>query len=261
MRLHFAKVPPYDSIWDDGAVYDSRKCKISGWLINATEQAELIEFLNNLTKGRNNQITLKLGATSSGFFPFGADYGDKGDFIIWIPPIDYKEGKQLYDPLRWWENDLTFCLVPQSALPSYTPATAENEGSLQIGTVAHLLCPQELFDSRHIQALVASVTGDGTVDFVDKSSLIDELETVVPLQMRNGNCAALITFLTGAGERKQTFEITTPNGSFPFGIQHDSTFPFYVNLADGLLEITHINNQRFDMKLKLKFLGINSPGG
>jgi hypothetical protein len=265
MRLHFAKID-YElnsgsiRIWDDGASYDSRHCKISQWLLNTTEQNDFVTFMNDTLKGRCEELIMKLGSTPSGFFPFGADLGDKGDFHVRVPVDGYKEGKLLYDPLRWWENDITFCLVPGSTLPSYTPPAAENEGSLLIGTVAHLLCPQESCESEHLQAIINSLTGNGGVDFIDKGTVIDDYQTVLPLEMRPGNCASLITFLTGADGRAKAFHIECPANQFPFGIQFSDIYYLTVTLMSGVLEINHVNFNRFLLKLKLKLSGAEIPG-
>jgi hypothetical protein len=256
MRLHYANTIGSD-IWDDGASYDSRQCRIKQWLMTKTEHDDLMEFLNNIDKGRGNSITLKLGSTSTGFFPFGADYGDKGDFSIRVPTIDYKEGKHLYDPLHWWENDLMFCLVPGSTLPSYTPPAAENEGEMEIGTVAHLLCPQTPPSPLHIRGLNSSITNNGTVDFFESGVDSDSWETDIPIEMRTGNCAALIKFLTGAEGRGNLFGFVPPLNLFPFGYHEYGEFSYFdVYLLTNKIEIAHVNYEKFLTTIRLKYSGV-----
>jgi hypothetical protein len=266
MALHFAKVPPLDSIWDDGYLHDSRKCKISRWLVNTDEQTALITFLNDLARGRNNDIQLILGNDPSGFFPFGADLGDKGTFVMQIPVEDYKEGKQLYDPIHWWENDLVMYLKPGSTLPSYDLPPPETEGDLRIGTIEHLLYPQEPSDSNHIRALLSSVTENGTVDVIDKAPAIDEFETTLPLLMRKGNCANLLDYLVACPDRSIPFDMSIEGGQYLFGILYPPVPPeeeeesgYCVNFIDNKLEITHVNYDQFIMKLKLKLISKYVP--
>lgn len=263
MGLHFGDVPIFGdvAVWDDGAVYDHRSCQIRQWLINKTEHFALTEFLNDVGKGRGeNHITLKLGATSSGFFPFGADYGDKGDFIIEVPTNDFKEGHNLYDPFRWWENEIVFRLVPGSPLPSYTPPAAESEGVLAIGSVAHLLCPQQAPMPNHTRVISSSKTNNGSTDFVDVGSSIDEWESTIPLEMRTGNTAAIISFLTGSSGRGNLFSISVPDYLYPFGYIGSASemTTMDAQLFMDKLQIVHANNERFTMDLKLKFLGVPS---
>lgn len=265
MRLHFSNVIniPHEIIpvWDDGASYDTRKCKIKSWLLNTSEQEDFIYFMNEATMARGNNeplnnVRLKLGSTPTGFFPFGADYGDKEDFHIMIPTTDYKEGKLLYDPLRFWENDVTFCLYPpdaQNPLPSYTPPAQENEGDLQLGDVYNLLCPQEPAEPQKNRRLNSSIAGGGMLDFIDLGSPVDELITNLKLEMKQGNCAALIKFLTGASGRAFDFPADFPD-IYPFGIANNYG-SIFVQLMSGKIEILHENFQRFISTLKLRHCG------
>jgi hypothetical protein len=67
MGLHYSRVYGGYKIRDDGVAYDTRICNIDTWLLSEDDQFKLFNFLNDMSKGRGNNITLTL-ASGSGFF-------------------------------------------------------------------------------------------------------------------------------------------------------------------------------------------------
>jgi len=246
MGLHYSRTQSGWVIGDDGSAYDSRICEIPTWLLDATDQLALNTFLNDVDIGRGNNFQLELGATACGFFPFGADKGDKTNFIVSILEFDRK-GAQL-NPYLQHLNTLKIAYVsgPSSA---YTLETAEAEGSLEIGTVTTLRNVQTLPQAVQEQSIIREVSRGGVVTSVDLGTSGDYVETALDLEMRPGNCAALITYLTSA--RGGDITVTTPANTWLFGLPNDYMGTYTTKLLSNELKITHDNFNLFKMQIKL----------
>jgi hypothetical protein len=231
---------------DDGAAYDSRYCTIPSWLMDSTDMLELSEFFNNLAKGRGQDFTLGLGA-GSGFFPFGADKGDVGNFVcsLW----EHKKAGCSFSPFRYFQQSMTFYLV---TAPAYTPGAAETEGGLSIGTVTTLRHPQTLPKPLHEQGVIRAVSRSGSVSLVDLGGSGDVYESDLDLVMKRGNCAALITYLTGGGSAGRAGDITvvTPANSWMFGIDQGTSGNYTTKLLTPEIKIKHESTNRFSTTLR-----------
>ena len=246
MNLHYSRVQNGYKVGDDGATYDSRYCTVPSWLMDSTDMLELSEFFNKLDKGRGQDFTLGLGS-GSGFFPFGADKGDVGDFIcsLW----DHKKGGAMFSPFRYFQNSMTFYMV---SAPAYSPGAAETEGTLSIGTVTTLRHPQTLPKPMHEQGIIRAVSRGGSVSSVDLGGSGDVYESDLDLTMKRGNCAALITYLTGASSAGRAGDITvvSPSGSWLFGIDQLSAGTYTTKLLTPEIKIKHESTNRFSTTLK-----------
>jgi len=245
MGLHYSRTQSGWKIGDDTSTYDSRICEIPTWILDATDQLALNTFFNDETIGRGNNFQLELG-TASGFFPFGADKGDSTNFICSLVQFDRK-GAQL-NPYLHHLNALKIAYVsgPSSA---YTPAAAESEGTLQIGTVTTLLPVQTFPQALQEQSIIREVSLGGVVSSVDCGTTGDYNETALDLKVRPGNCAALITYLLSA--RGGDITVVTPSNTWLFGLPNDYMGTYTTKLLSPELKIVHDNYNLFKMQIKL----------
>jgi hypothetical protein len=253
MNLHYSRVHGGYKIGDDGSVYDSRYCIIPSWLMDSTDMLEMSNFFNDMSKGRGQNFTLGLGATS-GFYPFGCDFGESGNFIcsLW----DHKKEGSSFSPYRYFKNAITFYWVSGGADPDYD---VETEGSLQVGTVTTLRHPQTLPKPGHEQAIVRAVSRSGLVSSVDLGGTGDVYESELPLIMKRGNCAALITYLTGSG-RGSDIQVKTPANSWMFGIDnYQCAGTFTTKLLTPEIKIRHDSVNRFSTTLNFWMKSNDTP--
>ena len=247
MPFHYSRTTTGYKVRDDGTANDIRMCDISTWLLDATDQAALYEFLNNTAKGRCNNFTMALGETPSGFFPFGPDKGDTGFFECSVLRYDPKNAQ--LNPYLQHDNGIV--IVLKTALSAYTPAAKEAEGTLQIGTLTTLR-PVQSFPMLNIdRPIVSEMTRSGLVYSVDIGNSGDVYESTLSLEMRAGNAAALITYLqaTRAGD----ITITTPTNTWLFGIAKGSSGTYTVKLISGEITMIHDRFDLFKTDLKLWF--------
>lgn len=230
----------------DNSTADVRICEIPTWLLDATDALALSEFFNNVEKGRGNNFTIALGANASGFFPFGPDKGDKNTFTCSLLEFDRK-GVQL-NPFLQHLNSIKLVYVsgPSAA---YTPPTAEAEGSLEIGTVTTLRNVQTFPQVLQEQSIIREVSRGGVVSSVDLGTTGDYVETALDLELRPGNCAALIAYLLSA--RGGDITVTTPANTWLFGMPNDYMGTYTTKLLSPELKITHDNFNLFKMQIKL----------
>lgn len=230
----------------DNAIPDTRICEIPTWLLDATDQLALSTFFNDLDIGRGNNFTMALGSDASGFFPFGPDKGDKNTFVCSLLEHD-KKGIQL-NPYQQWLNTFKIVYVsgPSSA---YTPASAEAEGTLSIGTVTTLRPCQTFPQALHEQGVIREVSRGGLVSSVDLGGSGDLYETDLDLDMRPGNAAALITYLTTV--RNGDIDVSTPANTWLFGMEHSYMGDYTCKNLSPKLTITHDNFNLFKMRIKL----------
>ena len=245
MGLHYSRTQAGYKIGDDGAAYDYRICEIPTWLLDQTDQLALNTFFSDPDIGRGNNFQLELG-TASGFFPFGADKGDSTNFICSLLNFDRK-GAQLNPYLQHLNTiSLVYVSGPSSA---YTPASAEAEGSLQIGTVTTLRNVQTFPQAVLEQSIIREVSRGGVVSSCDLGTSGDLVETALDLELRPGNCAALIMYLLTA--RAGDITVVTPANTWLFGLPNDYMGTYTTKLLSPEIKITHDNFNLFKAQLKL----------
>jgi hypothetical protein len=230
--------------WDAGANYDKRYLSCS-WLLPKTDAETLTEIFRDSTKGRAKTLTFKLG-TDSGFFPFGADRGDSGDFQVVLKGLSLPASQG--HPADLFSVDASFLFV--GSYPSYSLPTQFTEGGLTIGTVGGLRYPE----SMHGQQIGYSVTVTETENFSayinDKGESADSYQCELPLTLLGSNMAALIAFLSGASGRATDITITPPANAYLFGIKNGSTDDYVCKWLNDEIEIVHNNYDNFSTSLK-----------
>jgi hypothetical protein len=250
MGLHYSRVWGGYKVGDDTLTY--RYCSVPTWLLDPTDQLELSEFFNNLSKGRGENFTLGLGS-GSGFFPFGPDKGDAGNFVCSL--YQHTKSGPMFSPYRYHGNALVFYLV---TAPAYVLPAVETEGTLSIGTVTTLRHPQTLPRSAHDQSVIRAVSRGGVVSSVDLGGTGDTYEGEIDLLMKRGNAAALLAYLTATG-RGGDITVVSPANGYLFGIDNGSFGTYTTRLLTPTIILKHAAENKFTTSLRFWMKSNDTP--
>lgn len=228
--------------WDDGAAYDRRYLKCE-WMMTATLTNALLDIFKNSAKGRGAQLTLKLG-TSSGFYPFGPDKGDSGNFVCALKSVNAKPS--IGHPQDYFQTECEFIFA--GSYPVYSLPTQINEGNLTIGTIANLRYPQNMHD-QEIDYRVAPIDTLSSSAYInDNGSGADSFVASMAMDLQGPNMAALINHLV-ATNRIADLTITPPANAYLYG-RENGDGPFTCSWIDNQIEIVHRGFNDFGTTLK-----------
>ncbi len=238
----------YD-IYDNGSSYDIRKCNCT-LMLSATEQATLNDFLREdtigISKGRAFNLTLRMN-TGSGFFPFGPDKGDVGDFTV---AVYFKKcGKATEAPFNYFISELE--MVNAGSYPVYALPSEVSDGSFTFGGTSSCRFPPAWFAPINDYGYTATIEQGGSVEWIDRGENADWYETAFEMRCNESKAAAIIDDIT-LTLRGDTFNITSPAGYYPFGRDiGDGTFT--VKMIKDTIVITHHNYNLFTFPITLSY--------
>jgi hypothetical protein len=234
-------------VWDDGLgfqTYDIRYCDCAVFVAQSMMNS-LLDILEATSKGRSKQLTIGLGSTATGFFPFGPDKGDKGDFIVTLVSMNQKAS--IGHPEDYFPLDVR--LACTGAYPVYVLPSQIDDGSLQIGTIQKLRFPQSMHEqdfnyrtNEHITQGADAFTnsrGEGSDKYVINLAL-DEFQP---------NMAALINHIVGT-VRANTVRITPPSNSWLSGALYSDS---YIDAKMITKDIKIIHRKYNDFGVNLSF--------
>ena len=247
MGLHISRqMDGSVEIFDDGISFDLRSCTFV-FELNEAQHILFIDEFAEISKSRGQDFTLKL---SAGFYPFGPDFGDRGDFVCKM--IETKELGIGETPFLFFHTEVTFAYVSGPTRTFPLPAGI-SEGQLNVAGILNLRFPPAWFKPEVNHNITTVVSRDGTVHSQDKSELADNFDTNFILLMGPENCARLVNALT-VTVRKATYEILSRDNYFPLGIQKGDNKTFTVKPLTNKLEITHTRIDEFSMPLSATFV-------
>lgn len=206
----FGYAEPFDM--DSAGSFDYRiltTCKLQ---LPASQKKALNEFLKNESYGRTENFTLRLGSIPTGFFPFGPDLGDVGDFTVRL--LTQQQGGMLLAPLRYWQDDISLVLV---SAPSYTPPAGVGQGSFIVGTVDGLLYPQNTFNPVSQYNFSTALSRSGVPSSMDGADSSNSYESTWDQQCNTGKAAELLAMLTGPLGRSKTISIIGAKDFYVYG--------------------------------------------
>jgi hypothetical protein len=231
--------------------FDYRILSTAKWLLPASQKTDLNTFIRSSSKGRAQNFTLSLGSIPTGFFPFGPDLGDLGDFTIRL--IEQKQGGMLYAPLKQWQDNLSFVLVSS---PLYTADSGISQGKFQIGSVFGLLFPQNTFNPEYNYDYQTELSRSGIPNSIDGREASDTWVCSWEQQANAGKTAALISFLTGVYGRTADITILSSNNFYVFGIDNGDSGNYTCKFLGSsraknelVLKITHDGYNQFTIPL------------
>ena len=241
-------------IFDAGTAYDRRVAECT-FEHDQEDHNKLIGFFTDTTLGRGNNVTLTLGS-GSGWFPFGPDLGDVGDFTIKL--IDMQPSGQSMHPYKYWTTGMRFSYISGPS-PSYSIPSVTDWGNLQIGTVQNLRYPESTFNTKYNYAIGNYVAMDGNVQSIDLGNDADSYETQFILPGTQSGIANVINYLINtprnpAYKTYDNFNVITQINNFIFGEENASSGTYPVQLLSNELVVKHINHDQFELDLKLKLV-------
>lgn len=210
---------PYGyTLWDanNAGTYDYRTCSFKLQL-PISQKSQLNTFLRSDALGRCETFTLRLGSDPTGFFPFGPDKGDVGDFTVRV--LSQQQGGMLLAPWRYFQDDLTLVMV---SAPSYSVSDGVSQGSLSIGGCENLMYPQNGFapDSYYnYRTDLARAGGPRSVDgLIASDTWVSSWDQIC----NTGKAAYLALTLIQVLGRAKDIAITAPDYSYVFGMDQGS---------------------------------------
>ncbi len=214
VKLDTGKYSAFDNADGVSDTYDIRKCKCKFYL-TAAEQKLINDFLREddtaVTKGRAYDLTLQMN-TASGFFPFGPDKGDGGDFTIAMTIT--KSGMVGESPFRYFLFEVE--MINTGSYPAYIQPLVVAEGNMSIGTVSNLRFPPQWFKPKDKYQVSLVITQDSTSEYFDRGEDADWYISSWNQVCNGPNAAALISYLVDTA-RTDSFDVTPPDDSYMFG--------------------------------------------
>lgn len=227
--------------FDDGSTYDKHSCRFTALMTEASYNS-LIAVYN---AKRDADFTLTPGSTGGGFSPFTPAYGDEGTFTFKI--VNFKQSGTLDEERYQWFR-VSFEVVNSGTLPSYSPATGNDEGSLQIGTIGGLRYPiggyQPSVDYMQTAIGTAQVVAYSQ-DWSDSA-----YNTKMKLRLLHDKMSLLIKHLLS--ERTNQISILVPTGHFPYGAEKGDNASFTSRLISTKLRVKHLVNKRYEIELNFQ---------
>ena len=238
--IHTDKLPAGYAIWDNGSSRDYRMCKFVSRL-NAAQTNTLLTIFNTLAVGRGISLTLGLGHTNTGFFPFGPDRGDKGNFGVRLISVEARPVME--EPWLYFDTEMVFV---EESCPGYTLPSQIPEGDLQIGAIAELRNPPTMPESATDYGFSTQLTNSGAAYTVDK--LTDFQTTVLKMVCNQSKAAVLINYMCGT-VRAANVNIVSQANNYLFGREGGSSGVYSCQWLNEQVVIKHNSFNEFEFEL------------
>lgn len=229
-------------LMDNGSENDTRVCKVPRFLFD-THIAGAATRAQWIIDNQGEELTLDLGLTHTGFFPFGPDYGDVGEFTIVITAKKFTGVLQA--PYLHFGLQLDMVLQGTHA---NVPITEIDEGNLQIGDIMGLMYPQENIDNPYEYGIKSQIGAAGYTEHSNNDYNIHVSDFI--LRCNTSKAAAIAQFFT-LYARWEVFNIITDTNFYLFGIvRGDGTYS--VKQIEPVITIEHVNHEHFNIALRLQ---------
>lgn len=245
-------------IKDLGSSYDRRICKGLRFVLSDAEMASLVTLLGGTANGRGEDLELQLGASATGFFPFGPDKGDMNTFTV---RAEIKEGGLSVIPFKRFEPELILYYLSGPSV-AYSITDTVSDGTLQIGTITGIGYPQEGYPAKVGYALTGGYLSGATAEELDLGAGADSYETRPTLYGRYSKMGALVNYLVGTA-RASNISVTFPSYSYPFGSAKGASGamtvqPLYSRIDDGAeiasIDLDHYAHNYFSMPFGMRWV-------
>lgn len=268
MPIHVAETHPHGYATfdaDNTNGNDYRVLTASAWLLTQSEKYALNEFFKQADIGRCENVTMRLGSASTGFYPFGPDLGDVGDFTVRL--LEQKQGGATHLPKTYFRDDLSFVLV--SAPGGYSLPTELSEGPFQIGAISGLMPPQVEVSSDTMLNYANILSRTGVPYSMDGRTNSDAYETSIEQWCNESKAAALVNHIVTT-VRSNDVDIVAGNNYYLYGMDNGAS-GVYTSMFLGsnrtknevILSLTHerFNRWIIPMNFWLKSIAASSTGG
>ena len=232
---------------------DRRACKADFILTESEMTAFDAAIFESESRG---QIYL-LDLDGYGFFPFGADKGDSGQFTILLKVS--AESTRLKTPYNRYM--LSVEMVNAGAYPEYTITESTDTGAVTIGNVTNIRYPDS-FPSAKISRTDSGIVIGGRTGIVKATDAYtnniaytdikksDSFAVDLSLRLGTNKTAELLNELTNTETRKGDFTFSCGLNSYPFGIQAGSG-EFTASLLSNTISVTHTRHNQFNTSLQI----------
>jgi len=245
---------PYGT-FDASTTYDMRKCLGASFDLTQSAMDDLADLLRDTDKGRGEDLTLQLG-TTSGFFPFGPDKGDTGDFTVRV--TNFTPGGQRHKPWLYWGPTLDMVMVSN---PAYSVSDDMDDGQLQVGTVTGLRYPQAGYRQSIDYAVQNTVTWDSTGHSLDMGANADGYESDCTFSGNTGKMGALVAYLVGTARGNDNVSFVASANNYPFGVDMGGSGSFTVQFLytaredDRVkLRMNHVSFDQWTLDTRMRFV-------
>jgi hypothetical protein len=235
LGLHSTRVRPAGLVTFDDAT-TARSVSFS-FLCDATTTSALQTFYDTTARAKDSYLILP---ARSGFYPFGPDKGDGGEFKVHI--IGFTPEAVLSEPYKWFRINLSLAGI---SFPTHALPTAIPEGDFSIGTCTQLQFPYEQPGTELIYSVGSAVTRTGIPYSVAKVS--DSQLTTLTLECNTSNAAKLLDYLIGK-VRAGTVALGCPANSYLFGAKVGSG-SINCKMTNEIITVTHDSPDSFTFKL------------
>jgi hypothetical protein len=201
---------------------------------------------------RCEKFVLHLGSTPTGFYPFGPDLGDVGDFCV---KINTREQRGMtIAPWKYFEDNISFVFCPDATWPAPNPSMPfpRSQGTFGIGNVgACMLQPQDVFKvDTGYNFTETALSRSGVPSNIDGTTANDFWETSFAQQCNQSIAANLMDFLQDGANGGRTAAMSIGgSGCYPYG----------VDIGDGYTTSNFLgsSNTGREIIIKCKHEGIN----
>ena len=239
------------AVYDNGAEYDKRKCNCLVYM-TSDEIAWFNRYINfNSNDSKAANLTLELNS-NSGFFPFGADKGGRGDFTVAL--TIKKHGRVGDEPFRYFVVEIEMHNV--GMWPQYTLPQNKREGNFTFGDVAECRFPSDWFNPKVKYSNYLVIDQGSHSNWIDRGSEGDSYLASFDFNFDIPKASRIIKYITD-DIRTGLFVVVPPANSYMFGRDQVNTHGFVVQIATNQLEIVHVRKSMFTMGMKLSYLRDN----
>lgn len=233
------------NVWDDngtGSTFDKRYCQCQ-FELSASDMNTLNTYISDTGRGQSD-LVLSM-STGSGFFPFGPDKGDTGDFEIAL--VIKNSDRVSNEPWGYFVCEVE--IYNTGTWPSYTLPSEVSEGSFTFGTVTNCRFPISWFKPTTKYAVHDTRDYDGDIRYIDRGSSGDHYTTDWTWVCNESKAAAILDYIETTA-RGTAFSITSASGFYPFG-RDNGDGSFTVKMIQERIVVRHENydQYKFDMKL------------
>jgi hypothetical protein len=186
----------------------------------------------------------RLGAEFSGFFPFGVDQFDNGDYVV--RELSREQSGKLMRPFRWSEDTIKLVMVSKTGV-SYS-AVPSNQGSLYIGDCEYgFMYPPDGIRPKISYCFQTSLSMDGTPSSINGPLVGDSWETNFEIICNTYNAFCLIDQLVNK-TRTANIDIVVPDHFDMFGIDQSNYG------VGGTYTCKFLGSERMEKEIVLKII-------